>query len=404
MQLSKALRYVAAAAAFGVVGAVAISAGGEAQSQSNNVHDGVAGFVVHGFGYGLAQGQVDCPNGRSLGYRQIYEQSAEGQRREGESDGDYGRRLAMGEQQIARVDGQMICAHPELREDPHYKIMTSRNVVAYGIDLDGQDSRRTGRAAANTCAHDDFNGVNGARGVDNQLLRVMGCDNNLSYVDRDTTSDLPNGTAQSEYMRQGAWGILIRVSGIDDVRNDDDVRVGFYASNDPLQLNGETAIPNVTYAAKQDPRYRAETRGRIRNGVLTTEPVDVRFDWTVVGWHMDRELRHARVRMTFTADGGLEGYLAGYAPVENMYDNNYGFRSARLENGDPVPSAQSAGLAVPGNTVLGRTCNGAYHAMLAMADGDPDENGRCTSISTQLWIRAAPAFVVDAETRSINAQ
>ena len=337
-----------------------------------------------------------------MGFRHIYEQSPEGQRQADETDGAYARRLAMGEQQLARVDGQMICAHPELAEDPHYKIMTSRNVTAYGIDLDGQDSRRNGRAAANTCAHDDFNGVNGVPGVDNQMLRVMGCDNNVSYVDADTTGDLPRGTAQSEYMLQGAWGILIKISGLDSMQNDDDVRVGFYANNDPIQLNGQTPIPNMTYASDQDPRFRAEARGRIRNGVLTTDPVDVRFRFTVVGWQLERPMRHARVRMTFTPSGGLEGYLSGYTPVEAMYDINYGFRSARDSNGNPIPSAQTAGLAVPGNTVLGRTCNGAYHALHAMADGDPDENGNCTSISTQLWIRATPAFVVDADTRSIN--
>ena len=38
-----------------------------------------------------------------------------------------------------------------------------------------------------------------------------------------------------------------------------------------------------------------------------------------------------------------------------------------------------------------------------MADGHRDPaTGRCTTISTQYHLRAVPAFVVEAETRSLN--
>ena len=61
--------------------------------------------------------------------------------------------------------------------------------------------------------------------------------------------------------------------------------------------------------------------------VLTTDPVNVRFHWVVNSIHLERPLRDARLRMTFTADGGLEGILAGYTPIEEMYDFQYGFRN-----------------------------------------------------------------------------
>lgn len=129
----------------------------------------------------------------------------------------------------------------------------------------------------------------------------------------------------------------------------------------------------------------------------------MRFHWLVAGIHLERPLRHARLRVTINADGGFEGYLSGYTPVEAMYNINYGFRDGVTDAGEPAPVAMREILSVGGNTVMGRTCQGAYQALHALADGDRDpETGRCSSISTQYWIRAIPAFVVDAETRSVN--
>ena len=34
-----------------------------------------------------------------------------------------------------------------------------------------------------------------------------------------------------------------------------------------------------------------------------------------------------------TDEGSMEGYLAGYTPVEAMYDINYGFRNAKTDAG-----------------------------------------------------------------------
>ena len=53
--------------------------------------------------------------------------------------------------------------------------------------------------------------------------------------------------------------------------------------------------------------------------------------------------------------------------------------------------------------MLGHTCNGAYYAIQDVADGHPDaKTGKCTSVSTQYRIKALPAFVVNAKTKSVN--
>lgn len=379
-----------------------------AESSSNEIQNGTVGFIVYGFGNAYARpGQINamCPNGRSLGYRQIFEQTPEGHRHEGEPGAEYTSRINAGAFRLATVNGENLCLKPELGPaDPSYRTMDATNVVAFGIDLDGQHSTRNGRPAPGTCAHDDFAGANGIKGIDNQMLRVLGCDGaGEQYAATDESGDLPSGeNGISETMLQGGWAILVSLRGVDNLQNDDNVEVGIYASADPIQLSpNKEPLLNVTYASDSDPRFRGETHGRIVNGVLTTDPVNVRFHWLVAGMHLERPLDHARIQAKFNASGGLEGYLAGYTRVEDMYNINYGFRNAKNDAGQSIPPMRLSYLTVLGNTVMGRTCHGAYAALNRLADGDRDpQTGRCSSVSTQYWIRAVPAFVVDAPTAS----
>jgi hypothetical protein len=183
---------------------------------------------------------------------------------------------------------------------------------------------------------------------------------------------------------------------VDDLRNDEAVEVGFYANADPIQLSPDREpVAHVTYATDPDPRFRAVARGRIVNGVLTTEPTDLRFHSVLNSMVLERPLRDARVRATFTADGALEGFLAGYTPVVEMYDLSYGFRNGRDRSGELAPLRLRMGSATGAASVLGRTCEGAFAALNRLADGHRDQDtGRCTSISTQYRFRAIPAFVV----------
>jgi len=364
------------------------------------------GYVVHEWGNAQAKGPAACPDGRSLGYRQIFEQSPEGRRREGESDGDYSRRLEAGGYGLAVVDGKNLCAHPGLAPGTHFRSMDDTEVISYGIDLDGHHSTRGGTLAPGTCPHDDFVGVEGEQGVDNQYLRLSAC-TGKEPVDTGENHPgwlPPSGEAQENTMLEGGWGVLIALKGLDNMVNDDHVEVGIYANADPIVLgSSRQPIPYATYAADQDPRFRGETRGRIVDGVLITEPVDVRFHWLVAGFYMERPINRARIKARFNPDGSIEGYLAGYTPVEALYNYQYGFRNAKTRTGEPASTELMTRIATGAASAIGRTRNGAYATIYRLADGDPDpETGRCTSLSIQYFFRATPAFVVDVEARSVN--
>ena len=207
MRATAALRYSAAALGLGGLALLALRAAlHAAEGQTNALQNGRFAFVVADINYANSDRPREaaaCPNGRSMGYREIFERSSAGQRREGESDGDYSRRAAVGAREIAQVNGQSLCMHPELGSDAHYRTMTTTiTLVVGGIDLDGQNSTAKGRPAPGTCAHDDFRGLNGERGIDNQWFRVTGC-NPPSQV-------APGESGLTIEMLTGSWGILIR--------------------------------------------------------------------------------------------------------------------------------------------------------------------------------------------------
>jgi hypothetical protein len=349
------------------------------------VQDGKAGFVVSHVEYALSRDAKDtgaCPAGMTQGGPKPLDGASEADAR--------------------RYFGDLMkkntCGNPEAAgPDPGFRTVTGANVPAYGIDLDGQDSKLKGKAARGVCAHDDFVAMDGEHGgIDNQFFRVVGCSN--SYQ----STGLSNGW--NIEMLTGAWGILITLSGVDDIRNDDNVDVGIFANGDPIELSAaREPLANATYAIDQDPRFQARTRGRIVNGVLTTDPVDVRFHKVTNSIYLERPLMNARVKVTLNQDGVLQGYLAGYTPVEAMYDLQYGYRDGKNAKGEPADPRLIAGSSNGQAAVLGHTCNGAYHALQQFADGNPDpKTGKCTSISTQYRIKAIPAFVVDVATKSLN--
>ena len=388
---------VAAGAA--VFAAWTMSSSGPVTAETGSfLRHGEAGFVFTSFAYALGPDvgeSAACPDGLSQNVTEIFGQSPEGRRRPGEGDGEYSKRLDIGGQRIsAAPDGSNYCVHPELApNDPHFRAMESLSVRADGMNLDGNDSQGNADAKRRLA---DFTGLNGTKGVDNQFYRVVGCS-------RSFRSDGLSNSFGTE-MYTGSWGILLRLKDVDDLKNDDHVEVGIYANADPMQLSPtRAALEYATYAMDQDPRFRAVTTGRIRNGVLTTDPVDMRFHSIVNSMVMERPLRDARVKATLSKDGILKGYLSGFAPVNDLYDYQFGFRRAKMASGKPAPSGLKLGSSNGAARVLGYTCQGMYQALHRLADAYPDpRTGNFTAISTQYTFEARPAFVVDVETKSTN--
>lgn len=366
--------------------AFALSESGAAQD-SPVAHNREAGFVVTQFAYALgpdAKETGGCPNGMSKNVVEIFKAGPDGAQRPGETDRDYSTRSeSSGTKLSVLADGQNVCMHPELAAaDPYYRTLDVDTVRLEGINLDGRISRG------------NFTSIGGTRGIDNQMFRLVGCTH--AYQSTGQANDLSVG------MYAGEWGILINLKGVDDLQNDDNVEVGIYGNADPMQLSAQReALPYATYAMDQDPSFRATTKGRIKNGVLITDPVDVVFHSILNSMHMVRPLRNAQIRATVSENGRLKGYIAGYTPIADLYNYQYGFREGRTARGELSPLR--LGSANGAARTLGYTCSGAYQAMQRLADGHLDpKTGKFTSISTQYRFEAINAFIVDVKTDSTN--
>jgi len=362
-----------------------------AQAEVPFVRDGQAGFVVADIKFALAADAAQsgaCPAGMAMNLQEIYALTPEGKRRGGETEDAYSNRLNAAARKLGTApDGQNLCMNPEAGEpDPHFLTVVRSDIPVAGINLDGLNSA------------DDFPGSDGGEGIDNQYYRVMGC--SRSYQ----SSGQSNSFAIE--MLTGSWGIVITLTGVDDIRNDEHVEVGMHANADPIQLSPTRApLPYATYTMDADPRFRAATTGRIRDGVLTTTPVDVRFHSVTNSMLLERVLLDAQLQVTLSAEGVLTGYLAGYSPVETLYDAQFGYRTGKTASGELAPLPLRSNTANGAASVLGHTCHGVYHALHQHADGHPDPaSGRFTSISTQFEIVAIPAFIVTAEPRADSAQ
>ena len=365
------------------------------------VQGGEAGFVVSGINYAMAEDADKtgaCPQGMVEGYKNggdVFIARGDLQRKPGEKEDAYTQRLF---QAAFTDDGpKNLCQNPELgKPDPRYRVVTNPNVKVWGINLDGVDSKASDGPAPGYCAHADFAGMNGEKGVDNQFYRINGC-----QIQWQSTGQ---NQGFEEEMLTGSWGILVRLRGVDDIQNDDDIEVDVFSNADPIMLSpGREPLEYATYSIDQDTAYQAKTKGKIVNGVLTTEPVDMQFHWIVNSIRLDRPIKHARFQMTVSKDGVVEGYLGGYEPVEDLYDYMYGFRDGKDGSGELAPLRLRAGSAIGKSRVQTYTCEGVYFAMKKYADGDPDpETGECTSISTQYRIKLIPAFVDETVSKSLN--
>jgi hypothetical protein len=337
------------------------------------------GFVVASFGGRIVPGADACPNGTVPRLRDAYLLTlprAERERLKRPENADEWD--AAWQAYATNADGANICTHPDMFERPLMPTVQSR--YAWGMDLDGGDPGPDG------CPHENFESPDGQQGIDNQEYRVMGC---TPEVRGGEQGEGNSGTGQ--FHRSGEWTQVILLRGVDSLINDDEVEV-IYANTADRAVTSQDGefLPGASYVIDvTPPRNRNVLRGKITDGVLTTEPADIKLAQTW-GQSRQRDLRGARsqydyrrgrLRLQFHADGSLTGMLGGYRPVFDLI---------------AAPAIGGLGSA----TVAGIDCAQQLATARKFADGlrDP-KTGQCTAVSSAAQIRAIPAFVIDIDRR-----
>lgn len=271
------------------------------------------------------------------------------------------------EEYITGPGGENVCNNPKsfLTDPRHPAYRGVQSTVAYGLNLDGTTD---GGATSNSCTHKKFEGLSGEAAVDNQLFRALGCSKSWRL--------------QPDSGGRYFDSYLIEVRGLDDLRNDDHVEVGIYSTED-VSMRSQTGahLPNQSFRVTPNPRWRTETQGRIVDGVLTTDVIDVMYlRWQIpltgaFGQASEFEFHDVRFQVSLRPDGTVTGILGGYRPIDNIATR---YRCCK--------SAATAG---------NNDCASEHKTLVALADGYPDpDTGLCTMISSAQNVEGIPAFVV----------
>ena len=273
--------------------------------------------------------------------------------------------------QRGRIDGKPVNVYvnPTSVPDPHIHTVVGQH--GYGFDLDGKESTG-GFVDADT----------GARGVDDQVIRAMGCYTAMRALPP-ARPGFPSIQWDTTRDQMPAW--LVEIGGIDNSQNDDDVTVSLYRAVEPVTRNalGEPQA-DLTFRIDPDPRIQNKVRGKIQNGVLTTDAF--KFFMSGDPFAMpEYELKRARVRLTLKPEG-VKGVVGGYQPWEPIYFS-YAIAGAQHEAG------------------LSFDVPGIYYALRTLADADPDpKTGRNMSISATYLMEAIPAYIEHPNVKTAAAR
>lgn len=257
---------------------------------------------------------------------------------------------------IRGLNKENIYKNPKASPDPGMREMEGS--VAEGFNLDGDD--RTG-----------FVGPHGEKGIDNRFYKAWGCWEAFRGPIRKSGAIYHN-----DEMRNGKFTVVILISGNKDPLNDPDTRLAFYTSKDKIvkDANGDVA-PFYSFRIADDPAHTTVLEAKITNGVIElSRPQEIRT--REASFLASLTLFQGRARLTFKPDGGLEGMLGGYKPIE-----------------EAIATWTIAGPNV--ELVTHVNLSAAYYAIERNADARPDPaTGKNTAISTAVRFFATPAFVI----------
>lgn len=242
-----------------------------------------------------------------------------------------------------------------------FPYIMAKGTTAIGMNLDGK------------VGPNDFLSPTGEPGIKNNLFRVIGCNAQFRQ---------PDGQLQlfgNKLIRGFPFDrIMIELTGVDSLVDDDDVGVTILRGRDPLLLDatGEKVAPGASQ--RVDMHYGAtliqHLHGKISKGVLTTEPIDGQWPWAI---YFDvpavLHIRDMRLQLTLTANTA-DGLIAGYTDVESYYKWLTSWSTHHLSYGQLDPAE-------------------FYWALRKSADAYPDKDGNMTAISSAITVNMTQVFI-----------
>lgn len=336
------------------------------------------GFVVANWDNAIYETKFmdECPEGPAIGNDEIWWRGLSRENKDKFTDKGLVQPVDRRFLSVLRgPKGEDVCWNPTIVQDP--PLRTIKGKTSYGFDLDGSAD---GSATPKSCKHENFTGVDGRTGVDNQMYRLLGCHYGWRH------NGVLDTFGNEERRNSGRGVVLIEITGIDDPKNSENVQVAFYRALDPFPIDSSGRIlPYASYRVDSNggkPRYGTVAQGKIKDGVLITEAVDLKLPYYANSAYAEIDLRDMKLELDLTVgeDGKVRGLVGGYYDFDKWWE--YMLKVEFLiATGD-------------------WSCPALYTAAKELADGYPDpETGECTAISSAFKMDALPAFILhDTET------
>ncbi|MCA0202660.1 MAG: hypothetical protein LCH56_17835 [Proteobacteria bacterium] len=317
------------------------------------------GFALTSTRWGIYEtkdGKQECPNGFNAGPRDQFKALyPEGGTVEG-----------------TQLEREIAVRHPTEKEDrfPYNEI---EGKIGIGLNLDGKIGAK------------DFTSPDGEKGIDNAFYRAIGC------------IRMFRGEASYAHFTE-LWvrefennRILVELTDVDNLQNDDHVVVNLYRGKDKLimDVNGQKVMPGGSNRVDDrfSKKYTTSLKGKIENGVLTTEPADIHWAWS--SWYSDPYgylFKQARLRVKLDPSGETaEGLLGGYNDIDT-------FRQTLLRG----YSTHHSGYGDMSQPSMSR-------ALFRNADGIPGPDGKNTAISSSLVVKFTQVFIQHPDAKVAEA-
>jgi hypothetical protein len=249
---------------------------------------------------------------------------------------------------------------------PFYEIQGKTGI---GLNLDGK------------VGPSDFTSPDGEKGIDNQLYRAIGCIRN--YREEGETSILtPQWRSRYSYNI-----IVIELTDVDSLANDDGVTVTTYRGTDKLisDATGNSYLPGGTQTVdmRWGKKFIQKFHGKITDGVLTTEARDLTIPAASIYQPRDGApdifFHDMRFKLKISADAA-SGFMGGYVDIEDWYTHSNKTRDTAHQT--------------YGNT----SGPSMYRALKRLADAYPDtKTGENTAISSAMNVNFTQVFVKHPE-------
>ncbi|MFT4862655.1 MAG: hypothetical protein ACI95C_001876 [Pseudohongiellaceae bacterium] len=344
-----------------LISAVFAAVAANAAAADDSLRDGTIGYVMTNLFWSVYQtpdAQQECPRGFNDGPREQFEKL-------------YPNPTEMTVEQT-QLRQEIETWHPTTEPDG-FEFLQVEGDLSWGLNLDGVDDPN------------DFTHPDGTTGIDNQVYRAVGCVIGFRGPDGVEFIFQDKAIADAKYNR-----MMIEITGVDNLDNDDSVTVNLYRGMDRL-LTDATGLEVMSGGTQRvDTRWGKDLmrtmQGKIVDSTLVTQPIeDMVMPWMNLGVPSVHIFRDMRLQLKLTPEGAT-GLVAGYADIDSWY-----YQLIRNDSTHHLSNGQISGISL-------------YKALRRLADAYPDpETGENTAISTALDVKMAQVFITHSTAEAAAA-